>query len=99
MVGYPKNLNTKEDYEYVRNNFPKNEWKKDFKALLDEEKDWFNVGETDSGIIDDTHKVIKDEQTKKAYQYELQVNPNCKMYRIGYTREEVEKALNEDMIQ
>ena len=54
----------------------------------------FNGGETDRGIIDDTHKVIKDEQTKKAYQYELQVNPNCKMYRIGYTREELEKALN-----
>ena len=95
MVGYPKFLNTKEDYEYVRNNFPKNEWEKDFKALLDGEKDWFNVGETDNGIIDDTHKVIKDEQTGKTYQYELQVNPNCKMHRIGYTREEVEKALNE----
>ena len=95
MVGYPKFLNTKEDYEYVRNNCPKNEWEKDFKALLDGEKDWFNVGETDDGIIDDTHKVIKDEQKRKTYQYELQVNPNCKMHRIGYTREEVEKALNE----
>ena len=95
MVGYPKFLNTKEDYEYVRNNFPKNEWEKDFKALLDGEKDWFNVGETDDGIIDDTHKVIKDEQTGKTYQYELQVNPSCKIHRIGYTREEVEKALNE----
>ena len=62
---------------------------------MDSRKDWFNVGETDNGIIDDTHKVIKDEQAGKTYQYELQVNPSCKMHRIGYTREEVEKALNE----
>lgn len=31
MVGYPKSLKTKEDYEYVRNNFPKEMWKKIFR--------------------------------------------------------------------
>ena len=43
MVGYPKSLKTKEDYEYVRNNFPKEMWKKDFQALLDSSYDWFFV--------------------------------------------------------
>lgn len=95
LVGYPKHLNTKEDYEFVRRNFIKTEWENDFKALLDGEKEWFNVGETADGISDSTHKVIVDEQSGKTYQYELKVNSNCKMYQLGYTCDEVEKILEE----
>ena len=39
MRGYPKNLNTKKDYEYVRANFPAEEWKPDWQKLLDTMKD------------------------------------------------------------
>ena len=30
MRGYPKHLNTRADYEYVRTHFPKEMWKEDF---------------------------------------------------------------------
>ena len=35
MKGYPKNLNTKFDYLYVKENFKRELWEKDFQNLLD----------------------------------------------------------------
>lgn len=93
MRNYPKHLNTKADYEYVRTHFPKNKWEKDFKALL-ETDEWFNLGEiTGDGTTDDTHKVVTDEQAGKKYQYELKDNPDAKIYRLGYTKDEVNAIL------
>ena len=43
MIGYPKHLNTKADYEYVRSNFPKEIWENDFRALLETTHDWFFI--------------------------------------------------------
>ena len=43
MKGYPKNLNTKFDYLYVKENFKKDLWEKDFQNLLDTRMDWFFV--------------------------------------------------------
>lgn len=98
MVGYPKFLNTKEDYEFVRANFPKEEWESDFKALLNERYEWFNLGEIEGeGVTDDTHKVVEDKQddgTITRYQYEYKENENARIYRLGYTVEEVESILN-----
>ncbi len=98
MVGYPKFLNTKEDYEFVRANFPKEEWESDFKALLNERYEWFNLGEIEGeGVTDDTHKVVEDKQddgTVVRYQYEYKENENARIYRLGYTVEEVESILN-----
>ena len=98
MVGYPKFLNTKEDYEFVRANFPKEQWKSDFKALLDERYEWFNLGEIEGeGVTDDTHKVVedkRDDETVVRYQYEYKENENARIYRLGYTVEEVENILN-----
>ena len=45
MVGYPKYLNTKADYEFVRANFPKEKWEGAFQSLLDTRCNWFNHGE------------------------------------------------------
>ena len=98
MVGYPKFLNTKEDYEFVRANFPKEQWESDFKALLDERYEWFNLGEIEGeGVTDDTHKVVedkRDDETVVRYQYEYKENENARIYRLGYTVEEVENILN-----
>ena len=96
MVGYPKNLNTKEDYEFVRKNFPKEDWQKDFQYLLDTRMDWFNVGaleEGEHGVVDDTHRVVTDEQTEEKYQYEYKEDPNCRLETLGYTIDEVNKIL------
>jgi predicted SAM-dependent methyltransferase len=96
MKGYPKHLNTKQDYEYVRKNFPKRKWEKDFKALLESEKVWQQVKVLDDkakGVVDDTHKVAESENGK--VQMELKIDKNSKMARLGYTREDVERILAE----
>ena len=100
MKGYPKHLNTKEDYEYVRQNFSKEAWEEDFKNLLDTQYDWFfekELAEGEEGIIDTTHKVVENEQDGKAThsQYKWDYNPFCKLARIGYTEQEVQDILNE----
>lgn len=45
MRNYPKVLQTKEDYEYVRTNFPKEKWMGDFQSLLDTQYEWFLIKE------------------------------------------------------
>lgn len=101
MIGYPKMLNTKEDYLYVKENFPKSEWLQDFKDLLDTRYDWFyesDLADGDEGVTDDTHKVVEikegDESTKRA-QYVLKENPTCRMNQLGFTEEEIKEAINE----
>lgn len=96
MRDYPKHLNTKADYLYVMENFPKEKWEADFKNLLVGLKDWFNLGKIEDGsdgITDDTHKVEVDEQTGDKYQFELKDNPNCLLNRIGFTESEVKGYL------
>jgi hypothetical protein len=94
MKGYPKHLNTKQDYEYVRKNFPKRKWEKDFQALLESEKAWQvtkSLSKEENDVEDKTHKVIEAEDTR--VQMELKVNKNSKMKRLKYTNEEVNEIL------
>lgn len=94
MVGYPKYLNTKDDYEFVRENFPKEKWIGAFQSLLETRLEWFNEGEIlNDGITDDTHKVVVDDQTGAKYQYVYKENPNCRMKQLGYTEDEINAAL------
>lgn len=103
MRGFPKNLNSKEDYQYVRDNFPAEEWKPEFQALLDTMKDWFFVKELATDEVapeGDTYKVVESEKTGEATEgektrslYEYRENPTCKLLQLGFTKEEVEEAL------
>ena len=107
MIGFPKNLNTKADYEYVRQHFVPELWRPKFQELLDTEKDWFFVKELTSqeeGIEDDTHKIEEQleqddveaqsaEPAKVFYQFEYRVNPDCKLLQLGYTHDEVVELL------
>ncbi len=98
MKGYPKRLNTKEDYEYVRANFPEEQWRPDWQALLDSMKDWVPVGTVeslDAGVNDETHKVISEgEGEEEIYtQCELQVIPSCRLLRLGFTEDYVRSVL------
>ena len=94
MRGYPSHLHTRADYEYVRTHFPKEMWKEDFEALIATEKEWYNIGEVEGiGVEDDTHKVVIDEKSKKKYQYEYKMNPNAKIHKLRYTKEEIEAIL------
>ena len=104
MRGYPDYLNTKEDYLYVHDNFPRELWLPDFQALLDSYMDWFfekHLASRDEGIEDETHKIVESEteddsgEMVTTYdQYELRENPMAKIFRIGFTVAEV-KALME----
>lgn len=100
MKGFPKWLNSKDDYLYVMENFPREQWADKFQALLDDRLAWFNIGEiTDEGITDDNHKVVESEfggETKK-YQYELKENPSCLLCKLGFTVDEVESIIMRNM--
>ena len=96
VKGFPKWLNSKDDYIYVKDNFSKEQWADKFQSLLDDRLQWFNIGEiTDDGITDENHKVVVSEnmgETKK-YQYELKENPSCLLYKLGFTVDEVENII------
>lgn len=101
MVGFPKRLNSKFDYEFVRENFPREQWQQAFQGLLDDRMQWYNTGKLDSldkGITDATHKVIEnagqDGQQAEYYQYELREDPDCQLFRLGFTVEEVTGILS-----
>lgn len=98
MDGYPKHLNSKADYLYLRENFPKEQWLPCFQALLDERLQWFNSGKiNDEGVTDATHKVVEqiDQQDNSVtkYQYVLREHESCKMNQLGFTVEEIQKIL------
>lgn len=99
MKGFPKTLNTKEDYEYIRANFPKEEWVPSWQRLLDERQNWFPTGYLDSkeaGATDELHKVSEEMQydgTVKYVQLELQTDSGCRLKQLGFTVDYVEKAI------
>ena len=101
MRDFPKHLNTKEDYLYVLNHFPKEKVLPLFQNLLDTRKDWFFVREVkqQENIAADTPtlKTIATENTETkevTYAvYELQDNPHCKLYCLGFTVAEVEDII------
>lgn len=94
-------LNSKNDYFYIIDHFPSEIWKPKFQALLEQRMQWLNVGKLEEGQIDkidETHKVIKlkDEnsgEVKERYQYEYKEDPNCRLFKLGFTVKEVEDLL------
>lgn len=106
MRGFPKNLNTKFDYEYVVANYTdtaENKAKtiRALQNLLDSVNGWFFVSHltsADAGTTDDTHKVVEVTENGSSEvtgydQYEYRENPNAKIFRIGYTVAEVEALI------
>ena len=99
MRGFPKHLNSKADYEYIKANFPAEQWKPCWQELLDNKYQWFSTGNVakDGGTTDATHKVVtsKDMDGNDVYtQYEYRENPMCDMNRLGFTEKEINDVLN-----
>jgi len=101
MRGFPKNLNTKADYLYVKENFPAEQWKPALQALLDSCKDWFFVKTLEEGEeapISENYKVVEVEAQggHEAHSdlYELKCYETCKMKRLGFTEDEIREALD-----
>jgi len=94
MRGKPKHLNAKQDYINYVKLWPE-EGKQKLQSLLDGRVRWMNTGkiEEGDGVTDETHKVsvLKDEEgniTEK-YQREWKENPGAKIFRLGFTVDEV----------
>ena len=100
MEGYPKHLNSKQDYYYVVEHFAREQWENDWEALREDTKVWINIGVINSGeegIINDTHKVytqVEEDNTETRYQYALVDNENSLMKQLGITEEEINAVLN-----
>ena len=101
MKGYPHWLNTRADYEYVADNFPRDLWVKDWQALLDDEKQWFFVEYLDDpaeGVTDETHRVETEDDGEgnvRYAQYEYKIDELCRMFQLGFTEEEVQAKIAE----
>lgn len=101
MKGYPHFLNTRFDYEYVADHFPREQWAKDWQSLLDELMQWQYVADLASreeGIEDATHRVEEVEDADGAViyqQWEYKKDANARLYQLGFTEQEVRDKLNE----
>jgi len=103
MRGFPKHLNTRADYEYVKANFPPEQWRPWFQRLLDERFSWLPVGslaEGEQGVEDETHRVVEhvdgSGQVVERIQEHWVDDPNATIFRMGFTVEEVENLLKEN---
>ena len=100
MKGLPKTLNSKQDYLYLKENTSKEYYVPFFQELLDSRFGWYfeKYIEKEEGIEDDTHKVVEEnnmgesEEIKYA-QYVWKENENAKIFRIGFTVEEVQEII------
>lgn len=96
MRGPAKHLATKFDYNYVKDNFTN--WKDYWQELYDSRFMWADSELVGDGVEDETHRLIQsqDEQENPlTIQQVLQVDPNAKLFRIGFTEGEVAAALGE----
>lgn len=97
MRGFPKHLNTKQDYLNCINEFPQ-ETKNELQRLLDSRFVWVETAvleDEEQGIIDDTHDIIKimTEPGEPIIQRELIEDTNSELVRLGFTVEEVREML------
>ena len=95
MKGFPKIIGTRHDVESLLISHPE-ETKVYLKMCLDEVMQWYPCEMQE--LEDDTHKVVESEATDTQevtrQQYELKVDPNAKLFRLGYTVEEAVNIVN-----
>lgn len=94
MRGLPKNLNTKEDYIYLKDNYDKEYWLPAFQNLLDTRYSWFAIDEKDY-VEDDKHKKVHNEQEDIDEYFVYKLNKNAKLYQLGFTVKEVQAICRE----
>ena len=101
MKGYPHWLNTKDDYYYVADHFPREQWAKDWQALLDDMMQWQYVSDLASreeGVEDATHRIEENERSDGSIgyeQWEYKKDDHARLYQLGFTEKEVRDKLSE----
>jgi len=103
MKGFPKKLNSREDYENIVDDFGYcKEVKEAYQALLDSNKHYVFDKELASedertGPAPD-YKVMKEQQpdeTERIVQYKLVDNPDSKLKELGFTENEVQEVIDQ----
>jgi hypothetical protein len=93
MKGFPKYLNTKEDYLYIQEHFSVEQVQPYFRMLLDTRLAWLPIKDTSKigkeNFVDKTHRIVEitSEEgiiTELVYE-ELKEDPNCRAYQVGFT--------------
>lgn len=93
MRGFPKHLNTKQDYLNCLEKFP-DETKAELQRLLDNRFVWTDtavLAAGEAGVTDDTHRVIKTDDGN--IQQELKEDTCSELIRLGFTVAEIEEML------
>lgn len=92
MKGIPAKLNSKQDYEYMYNNFSGDIWKPFWYDLLNDEYYWaFEDTVTEKG--NDTKTIKYLEADGAIYKYVLIENDNPTYKQLGFTKEEILSTL------
>ena len=102
MRGFPKVLNSRQDYENVVNDFGYTaKVKRAYEGLLNTaEKYEFDkelAAESDLTGPEPEYKVMTQEEegTETIVQYKLVDNPNGKIFKLGFTIDEVQEVVNQ----
>lgn len=92
MRGFPKYLNTKQDYLNCLKDYPQ-ETKVKLQDLLDTRFVWQDTAIIEiGGIMDETHRVIDTEDGEKIQQ-EYVEDERAELFRLGFTVKEVEELV------
>jgi hypothetical protein len=100
MKGFPKHFNIKQDVLNCLLQYPE-ETKGFIKRCFDERQNWITTSKLDlldAGVTDATHRIseCKDDATGvvvERYQEEFMDDPNCQLFRLGFTVEEAQNLL------
>lgn len=93
MRGFPKHLNSKQDYLNCLTEFPQ-ETKAELQRLLDNRFAWVDTAvleDEEAGIVDDTHQVIETDEGR--IQRELIEDTHSELFRLGFTVAEIQEML------
>lgn len=97
MKGFPKTLNSKKDYQNIIDDFGYcKEVKRAYKGLLNSTKKWkFDklLDDKEDANDGDNYKIMEDEE-RGLVQYKLVDNPNGKLFKLGFTKEEVQEVID-----
>ena len=102
MRGFSKVLNSRQDYENIVNDFGYTaKVKRAYQGLLNTAKKYeFDkelAAESDRTGPEPEYKVMTQEEegTEKIVQFKLVDNPNGKIFRLGFTIEEVQEVIDQ----
>lgn len=98
MIGFPKHMNTKQDFLNTMKDYP-NETKKMLGVLLEHKDIWEfdkKLDSSDEGVKDDKSKVVEvvnELNQVEKHQYKKVEDKKARLFSLGFKIEEVEDLL------